>query len=204
MDPKPFRRQQSQSLFNSIQSTPWRTPKRRQCPSVEAQLPLITIYKTKGQQISKKKESLQPCKTHRYANVREMLVGMLSQSCHHWLHPCSNLAWTIGQNHNIELIVIDCCRRLYCSIVVVAVRWTCDCCFYYYSAFFGPSCPPPTFCSRTQRSRGRMCNQNFLRISCTIILDTKEQISCGWKETNGQYILPHKQTRIAQNQEFFP
>lgn len=134
-----------------------------------------------------------------------MLVGMLSQSCHHWLHPCSNLAWTIGQNHNIELIVIDCCRQLCCSIVVGAVRWTCDCCFYYYSAFFSPSCPPPTFCSRTQRSRGRMCNQKLFA-DFMHHYSWYQRANLMWLKRNKRSNTSslHKQTRIAQNQEFFP
>ncbi len=105
----------------------------------------------------------QPCTTtttHQYANVREMLVGVLPQSCHYWLHPCSNLAWTIGQNHNINWTVVDCCSQFLCSIV--AARWTHDCFFFFffffcYSAFSGPLSPPTLWFINSEAEA--MCNQ---------------------------------------------
>ncbi len=119
--------------------------------------------------------------THQYVNVREMLVGMLLQSCHYWLHPCSNLAWTIGQNHSINWTVVDCCSQFLCSIV--AARWTHDCFFFFfffcYSAFSGPPSPPTLWFTNSEAEA--MCNQNlFLGVMHAPFLIQKSNLTF-WK-----------------------
>ncbi len=135
-----------------------------------------------------------------------MLVGVLPQSCHYWLHPCSNLAWTISQNHNINWTVVDCCSQFLCSIV--AARWTHDCFFFFffffcYSAFFlvHPLLQP----SGLQTQKQKQCAiKLYSWVSCMHHSWYKRAISLS--ESNKCQItsIPFtKKLRICQNQEEF-
>ncbi len=106
------------------------------------------------------------------------------QSCHYWLHPCSNLAWTIDQNHNINWTVVDCCSQFSCSIV--AARSTHDCFFFFfcYCAFFWSTL---SYNPLVYKLRSRSNEQSNFILGChaCTILDAKEQ-SHSLKVTNAK------------------